>query len=179
MNNFFIKTKLKPIQKICISGLFIALLMILNKVVAINYIPVIPFVRISIGGGALAVFASFVLGPVYGAVVSVAADILGYLFFDPKTFGFFPTITLIYLFLGVVPYFLFCLVNQIKNKKLMLGIEYITFTLIFLGVSLFFTFNNSLTLFGATYTFEFYQKIIMISILGLLLLSTIIKLGNS
>ena len=174
MNSFFIKTKLKPIQKICISGLFIALLMILNKVVALNYIPVIPFVRLTIGSGALAIFASFALGPIYGATICVMADIFGYLFFDPKTMGFFPTITLIYLLLGIIPYFLFCLVNQLKNKKIMIGIEYILFSLLFLGVSLFFVFNNSLSLFGTTYEFEFYQKMIIIVVLGLLLLSTIL-----
>lgn len=174
MNNFFIKTKLKPIQKICISGLFIALLMILNKVIAINYIPVIPFVRLTIGAGALAIFASLILGPIYGGVVSAIADVLGYLFFDPKTFGFFPTITLIYLVLGVLPYFIFCFVNQIKNKKFMMAVEYITFLLIFLAVSLFFVFNNQMVLFGSTYTFENYQKIIIILVLGVLLMSTMV-----
>ena len=163
MNSFLLKSKLSNIQKICISGLFIALLMILNKVIAINNIPVIPFVRLSIGAGALAIIASFVLGPLYGMVVVGMADVLGYLIFDPKTFGFFPTITLIYILLGVVPYFLFCFVNQFKNKKTMKLIEYTVFLVLLGLLSLFFTFNNQISLFGSVYSFNLTQKILIIS----------------
>ena len=94
MLNRVFNYNLKPIQKICLSGLFIALTIILQKVVAINYIPIMPFVRVSPGGPALIIFSSIFLGPVYGMVIGIASDLLGYLIFDPKTMGFFPQITL-------------------------------------------------------------------------------------
>lgn len=170
MNSFFLKNNLKPIQKICISGLFVAVLVILNKVLAINYIPIIPFVRVTFGAGGIAIFASFLLGPLYGGIVVAASDVLGYLIFDPKTFGFFPTVTLIYLLLGILPYFIFCFVKYIKSKKLMGFIQYFSFLIVLVLVSLFLIFNDSLTLFGVTYDFELYEKIILISVLGVLFL---------
>ena len=53
----FFKTNLTVIQKICLSGLFMALIVILQKVVAINYLAFAPFVRISFGGPALIIFS--------------------------------------------------------------------------------------------------------------------------
>ena len=71
-------------KKICLSGIFIALVVIFNKVIALNYIPIIPFVRISFGSIALLIFASIVLGPFYGLVIGAAADVLGYFVFEDK-----------------------------------------------------------------------------------------------
>ena len=67
----WIKTNLSPIQKICLAGLFTALAVIMQKVVAVNYIPVLPFVRVSFCGPALIIFASILLGPIYGALVAL------------------------------------------------------------------------------------------------------------
>lgn len=168
MKNFLIKTNISYIQKICLSGLFIALIMILNKVVAINYIPVMPFVRISLGGTALLIFASFLLGPVFGGIVGGISDILGYFIFDPKTFGMFPQITLIYVLLGVLPYFVFCLIRKISSKKLVISIEYGVFAAIFTFISIFLFTHNSFVLYGETYNLELYQKIIILGLIVLL-----------
>ena len=81
MNNTYLKNNLSIIQKITLSGLFIALITILQKVIAINYIAVVPFVRISFGGCALLIFASVFLGPWYGLLIGAASDILGYFIF--------------------------------------------------------------------------------------------------
>ena len=168
MKNFLIKTNISYIQKICLSGLFIALIMILNKVVAINYIPVLPFVRVSLGGTALLIFASFLLGPIFGGIVGGVSDILGYFIFDPKTYGMFPQITLIYVLLGIAPYYVFCLIRQIKNKKAIILVEYGVFAAIFAFISVFLFTHNSFTLYGETYTLELYQKaIILVSALSL------------
>ena len=80
----FFKTNLTVIQKICLSGLFMALIVILQKVVAVNYLAFAPFVRISFGGPALIIFASVLLGPIYGALIGMGSDLLGYLIFDPR-----------------------------------------------------------------------------------------------
>lgn len=173
MKNFLIKTNISYIQKICLSGLFIALIMILNKVVAINYIPIMPFVRVSFGGTALLIFASFLLGPIFGGIIGGISDILGYFIFDPKTFGMFPQITLIYILLGVLPYFIFCLIRKISNKKVVISIEYGVFAMIFAFISIFLFTRNSFVLYGQSYNLELYQKIIILS-LTLLLFGLII-----
>ena len=40
--------KLDSVQKITLSGIFIALVIILTRFLALQYIPIIPFVRISL-----------------------------------------------------------------------------------------------------------------------------------
>lgn len=167
MKNLLLKNNISQIQKICLSGLFIALIMIFNKVVAINYIPVIPFVRISFGGIALLIFSSFFLGPLYGMVIGVTSDLLGYFIFDPKTFGLFPQITLIYLLLGILPYFLFSFIRLIKSKKTIICLEYIVFAVIFALVTIFLFTNNTLTLYGKTHELQMYQKILIVSLMVL------------
>ena len=118
-----IKTNITPIQKICLTGLFIALAVICQKVMAVNYIPALPFVRVSFCGPALIIFASVILGPFYGLIVGAASDLLGYLIFDPRTNPMFIQITAIYAVLGFASYFVFSFVRSITNRKLMLGIE--------------------------------------------------------
>ena len=142
----WIKTNLTPIQKICLAGLFMALAVILQKVVAINYIPVLPFVRVSFCGPALIMFSSVLLGPVYGMLVGIASDLLGYLIFDPRTYPPFLQITAIYAVLGFFSYFVFSLVRSIKSRKVMLGIEIVSLSAIWVASSLFLFLNNQVEL---------------------------------
>lgn len=160
--------RLKPIQKICLSGLFIALTVILQKVIAINYIPVIPFVRVSLGGPALIIFSSIFFGPIYGMVIGAASDILGYLIFDPKTMGFYPQITAIYSLLGLVSFFVFWLFKNIKNEKLCCVIELSALSLMAVEISLFFILNSEVTLYSTTYTIQLWQKICIPIVLAVL-----------
>lgn len=175
MFNGVFNYRLRPIQKICLSGLFIALTVILQKVIAINYIPIMPFVRVSLGGPALIIFSSIFFGPIYGLVVGVASDILGYLIFDPKTFGFYPQITAIYGLLGFVSFFVFWLIKKLKNEKLCCLIELLSLALMAVGVSLFFILNDEVTLYSTTYSIQLWQKIsitIALAVLtGILVLS--------
>ena len=140
------KTNLSEIQKICLAGLFIALAVIMQKVVAINYIPVLPFVRVSFCGPALIIFASILLGPIYGALVGAASDLLGYLIFDPRTYPPFLQITAIYFVLGFGSYFVFSLVRSIKNKKVMAVIEIGTLSLIWVAATMFLILNQQVQL---------------------------------
>ena len=159
MFNKVFNYRLRPIQKICLAGLFIALTVILQKVIAINYIPIMPFVRVSLGGPALIIFSSIFLGPVYGLVVGAASDILGYLIFDPKTFGFYPQITAIYGLLGFVSFFVFWFVKKLKSEKLCCLIELISLSLMAVGTSLFFILNDEVTLYSTTYSLQLWHKI--------------------
>ncbi|MBO4285741.1 MAG: ECF transporter S component [Bacilli bacterium] len=164
-----LKSNLTQVQKITFAGVFISLIIILQKVLAINYIPVVPFLRISLGGCALLIFASILLGPWYGLLIGVAEDLLGYLIFDPKSMSFFPQITAIYGLMGFVSYFIFMLVRQIKNKKIMFSIEIATFVGILTAVTLFLCLNDELTLYSATYQIEDWQRITIPCILFALL----------
>ena len=170
----FFKTNLTVIQKICLSGLFMALVVILQKVVAINYLAFAPFVRISFGGPALIIFASILLGPIYGAFIGMASDLLGYLIFDPRMYPPYLQITAIYTLLGFVSYFVFSIVFSIKNRKALMLIEIIVLALIWAAVSAFVLINNQITLFSSTYDVPLISKILIPSILGIMFVGIIL-----
>lgn len=157
MNNLYLRNRLSLVQKIALAGLFIALITILQKVVAINYIPVTPFVRISFGGCALLIFSSILLGPWFGLVIGAFSDLLGYLVFDPKTLGFFPQITAIYALMGLISYFIFILVRFIKSARLMMIIEYGVFLALAISTTLVVTLNDNL----GSYHIESWHKILI------------------
>ena len=172
-----IKYNLTLVQKICLAGIFIPLIAIFQKIFAINYISIIPFVRISFGGPALIIFASILLGPWFGLLVGAMSDIVGFFIFDPKMFGSMPffQITAIYALLGFSSYFVFKWIHKIKSKKLMLTIELVSFLILLVAVALFILLNDSITLYGTTYQFDIWSRIfipvIMFILLGLLFLA--------
>ena len=173
-----LNVKISPIQKITFSGLLIAVVIILQKILAINYIPVVPFLRISLGGPALIIFSSLFLGPIYGLFIGAASDVLGYFIFDPKANAFFPQITAIYAVLGLVSYFVFLLFKLIKNKTLMLIIEGATFIGLLVFITLYLCLNTNLQLYSSTYEVQLWQKIVipivLFILLSLLFISSII-----
>lgn len=168
MKSFFPRNNLDQISKIALAGLFIAIAVILQKVLAINYIPVIPFVRISPGGPAIIIFASILLGPWYGLLVGAASDIIGFALFDASGFGFFPTITLIYALLGLLPYFVFSLFKKVRSNKLSLSfiIAFMAISLTIISIVLFA--NDTLTLFNNIYDITLLMRILIPSIMFLL-----------
>lgn len=170
--------QIKPLVKICLAGLFIALTAILQKVTAINYIPIVPFLRLSLGGPALIIFSSLMLGPFYGLLIGAASDLFGYLIFDPKSMALMPQITCIYALLGFGSYFVFLLFKKLKNYKLAMTVEGIIFGLLAIGVSLYFSLNDSIVLYSKTYNLELWQKIgipcVVILCLSVLFLATLI-----
>ena len=145
-------------KKICLSGILMALIVIFNKVLAVNYI--IPFARVSFGSIALIIFTSIVLGPFYGLVIAAGADVIGYFVFDMSSFGWFPQITLTYAIMGFVPFFIYKLVKMIKKEKMIMMIEYITFAFILIGISLFFAFNNKIDLGYKVRDLQVYERIL-------------------
>ena len=173
----WIKTNLSVIQKICLSGLFMAIVVILQKVVAINYLAFAPFVRVSLGGPALIMFASVFLGPVYGLFIGIASDLLGYFIFDASGYPPFLQVTAIYALLGFISYFVFSLIYSVRNTKVLTIIEIVFVSLVWIVVSLFMLLNNQIKLFGSTYELSVLSKILVISISGAIFLS-IILLSN-
>lgn len=168
MKSFFPRNNLDQISKIALAGLFIAIAVILQKVLAINYITIIPFVRISPGGPAIIIFSSILLGPWYGLLVGAASDIIGYALFDASGFGFFPTITLIYAVLGLLPYFIFSLFKKVRSNKISLSfiIAFMIISLTIVSVVLFA--NDTLTLFSNAYSITLLMRILIPSIMLLL-----------
>ncbi len=169
-----IKTRLTVIQKICLSGLIMALVVILQKVVAINYLAFAPFVRVSLGGPALIIFASVLLGPVYGLFIGIGSDLLGYLVFDPRMYPPYLQITAIYALLGFVSYFVFSFVFSIKNRKALSIVEIIVLAVIWSIIAIFVLSRNEITLFSSTYELSVLSKALVCSISGVIFLAIIL-----
>lgn len=169
-----IKTRLTVIQKICLSGLIMALVVILQKVVAINYLAFAPFVRVSLGGPALIIFASVLLGPVYGLFIGIGSDLLGYLVFDPRMYPPYLQITAIYALLGFVSYFVFSFVFSIKNRKALSIVEIIVLAVIWSVIAIFVLSRNEITLFSSTYELTALSKALVCSISGVIFLAIIL-----
>ena len=148
-----------------------AIVVILQKVVAINYLAFAPFVRVSVGGAALIMFASVLLGPVYGLLIGIGSDLLGYLIFDPRIYPPYLQITAIYALLGFISYFVFSLVYSIKNTKALTIIEIAFTSIIWVTISLFMLLNNKITLFSSTYDLTVLSKVLVISISGVIFLA--------
>lgn len=150
--------KLDATYKICLSGLLLALVIIFTRFLSIQNIPFIPFVRISIGPS-LIIFSSIFLGPIYGAIIGGASDILGILLV-PNSLGFSinPWFTLVYTILGIVPYFVYKLFKKINNDKLL----FILFSVILFCLWVFvlvFTLTNNII---ASHELVLYEKLIII-----------------
>ena len=159
-------------SKICLAAIFMVLAVILQKALAVNYIPIIPFLRISLGGPAMIIFSSILLGPWFGLLVGAGSDILGYFIFDPKNNAFFPQITAIYALLGFASYFVFLFVKKLINEKV-IKIVLPTFVgLALVGVILPIWLVPELQLYGSVYQLELWQKISITA--GLVILSAIL-----
>lgn len=164
--------KLSLTAKICLAAVFIVLATICQKVVAINYIAVIPFLRISFGGPAIIIFSSILLGPWFGLLVGLGSDVLGYFIFDPKNNAFFPQITAIYALLGFSSFFIFLFVKKLIGERI---IKVVAPTFIVLALAAIIStiwLAPSLKLYGTTYALELWQKISITG--GLVVLTAIL-----
>lgn len=156
--------KLDHVQKITLSGVFLALIIIFTRFLALQYIPFLPFIRISIGP-ALIIFSSILLGPLYGGVLGGLSDLLGILLVpNPQGFAINPFIILLYTLLGIVPYFLYHLIKKVKSQKKLALSFYISLFIIWAFIFIFLMFNNEITLYNKVYPFTPLTKILIISL---------------
>ena len=110
---------------------------------------------------ALIVFASIFLGPIYGAVIGGASDILGILLV-PNALGYSinPWFTLIYTLLGIVPWCFYKLFNLIKNKKISLAVVVSVLLALWIFVLVYGLTASEIN----GHTFELYIKIIIFAV---------------
>lgn len=165
--------KLSQVQKITLSGLLLALTIILTRVTPLQNFPLIPWVRISLGPS-LIIFSSILLGPIYGAIVGSGSDILGIVLFPNSLgYGINPLFTLVYGLLGVLPWLLYFLVKKFQVRFLEIGLVGGVSILVFLALVYFIFFSSTI---AANYSFELWHKILIVSIAFVLLTMTIILL---
>ena len=163
------------VRNITLSALLLALTIICTRLISIQNIPVIPFVRISIGP-ALIIFASIFIGPIYGLVVGAASDILGIVLF-PNALGYSinPLFTVVYGLLGLLPYFVFLLIKRFQKNTINFSIISAILGCLCVFVTIFMSLNSSIILFGKTYEFLVWHKVLIILLSWLLSICTVIS----
>ena len=165
--------KISQVQKITISALLLALTIILTRMTPLQNIPLIPWVRISLGP-ALIIFSSILCGPLYGAIVGAGSDILGIVLFpNALGYGINPLFTLVYGLLGILPWLIYWLIKKIKKQQIMLICLTSAMILIFFALIYFIFFSQIIS---TNYSFELYHKIIIVVTAFLLLSASVVLL---
>lgn len=111
----------KKVYKIVVSGLLIALSVVLTRIFALDIIIAgIPGARLAIGFVPI-ILGSILLGPFFGAGIGALADIIGFMFF-PKG-AYFPLVTLTSALVGILPYLIMRITSKLKKRlQLLLSI---------------------------------------------------------
>lgn len=156
--------KLSIVHKICLTGLLLALTIICTRLLSIQNIPIIPFVRISFGP-ALIIFSSLLLGPLCGAIVGAGSDILGIVLFPNSLgYGINPFFTIVYGLLGIFPWVIYYFVKNIKNKKIT-AISMFSFMLaLWVFILVFLMSHDQISVMGKEYIFEVWHKWLIIGL---------------
>ena len=162
------KFKIKPVLKITLSALFIALTIVTSKFLPISNVFSLPFLRISLGPTIL-IFASILLGPIYGAMTGLLSDLIGFIF-DTTGYAYNPLFSLTYLLYGLIPGLLIYLLKKNKSSKPI--IQIISFAIINIFIICFFSLNDSIAPYGGKeYPLTLETKLIVIfASLGITLL---------
>ena len=141
--------KISQVQKITLSALLLALTIILTRITPFQSIPVIPWVRVSLGP-ALIIFASIYLGPLYGAIVGAGSDIL-----------------------GILPWLIYTLIKRVKSPQIE-NICLISAAILIFAAVVYLMFLSPTI--AANYSFETYQKWLIVSGAFVLLIATIVSI---
>ena len=164
------------VRQITLSALILALTIICTRLLSLQNIPIIPFVRVSLGP-ALIIFTSIFLGPIAGLVVGAASDILGIVLF-PNALGYSinPLFTVVYGLLGLLPFFIFKLAKMVKKNSINFAIITAILGCLCVFVTIFMSLNSSITLFGKTYEFLTWHKALVIVLSWVLSAGTVVAI---
>jgi len=149
--------KMSPVLKITTAAMLMCLAIIFNKLIVLN-IP--PFIRIGIGSLPV-IFASIILGPIYGGAVGALADVLGFFLFDTSGYPYTPFVTISAIVLGVLPYFLILATKKLRYQKRPLPLSYILMGAIWVFLLVFVLMTDSVTISHVTYTIDLLWKILI------------------
>ncbi len=132
--------KMTIIHKIAYSALFIAIGIILSRVVSLPNLFGLPFLKVSLNPS-IVMFSSFYLGPVWGCLVGTCCDVFGALLI-PQGGAFNPLFTIPAALTGLMPYLLYKMFNNKFEKKYPISLV-IILLLISTFITIYFSLNSS------------------------------------
>lgn len=147
----------KIIRNITLSALMIGLGIIFERLIVIN-IP--PFIRVGIGSIPV-ILSSVLLGPLYGAFIGASVDVLGFFVFDITGFPYTPYVTISFILMGVLPYFLLKLSSFMRYKKMPFPISYILLAVIWSFLLIYVINNETVRISGTYYPIDIAMKVLI------------------
>ncbi len=123
--------KLSQVQKIVLSAMFLALAIGLTYFAKLIQ-PNGGYLRFSLTP-AIIIFSSLTVGPFYGCLIGAASDLLPAIIIPQGQINFL--ITIVYGFLGLVPFFLMKLVNFFNDFGKKPYLTWGCFVVVFLGIA--------------------------------------------
>lgn len=137
------KQALSPTRKIAYAAMLIGVYVIASRLVGLAQPgPIFSFNRLGIGVATI-IFASLFLGPVYGALVGIAGDALGWLLLGQWTGAFNIYISLFYGIIGVLPWLLQKVVGKLFGMRCSTIAFISVYTLVFSAFLLYFWISDA------------------------------------
>ncbi|MEG1222854.1 MAG: ECF transporter S component [Bacilli bacterium] len=160
--------KINLITKISLAALFTAIAIILTRFLSIIDIPAIPFLRVSLAPS-FVVFSGMILGPLYGGIVGLLSDVIGFFLFNRGAFAYNYLFSIAPILNGVIAGLLMYIYPRIKTKLNRIPfIQILSFVALNIGITLFFHFNSEFILFGKQYALNFSSRMLIICLSYLL-----------
>lgn len=128
------------ILNITLSSLMIALAVILDRILTIR-VPGILGSKVSLGFVPI-IITSTVLGPTWGAIVGGLTDVIGFFVFDDTGTPYSPLYTILYIIVGILPYFIFYISRSIRYKSKPFPLLYIILGSIWLFINIYVLLNS-------------------------------------
>ncbi|MCX5774764.1 MAG: folate family ECF transporter S component [Firmicutes bacterium] len=152
---------MSPVLKITTAAMLMCLAIIFTRLIVID-IP--PFIRIGIGAVPV-IFASVILGPIYGGVIGALSDILGFFLFPHTAAIYTPFVTISGILLGVIPYFIFALTKKLRYQKKPWPLSYLLMTTVWVFLFIYVMTTGQVTIrldenTSITYVFDIYWKVL-------------------
>lgn len=151
--------KFSVLQRMTLTAMMIALYMIATRFVMV---PVTPYVRLSAGISILT-FSSIMLGPISGAIVGVAGDLLGAVispYMGNITIN--PLMTVSYGLMGAVPALIMMLFRKVKGKDTLYSIFFFALlSVIVVSLTIYMSTATQISLFNRDFTITLAARIVV------------------
>ena len=151
--------KLTVLQRMTLTALMIAFYMVATRFIMV---PVTPAVRLS-AGVAILIFSSITLGPISGAVIGVAGDLLGAVV-SPYlgNVAINPLMTVSYGLMGAVPGLIMMLFRKVKAKDIIYSILFfMLLSVIAISLTVYTSTANEVELFNHVFKFNLAARIVI------------------
>lgn len=151
--------KLTVLQRMTLTALMMSLYMVATRFVMV---PVTDYVRLS-AGVAILIFSSIMLGPISGAVIGVAGDLLGALMVPYlANTNINPFMVISYGCMGAVPGLIMMLFRKIKGKDLIYSILFFALlAVIVISLTVYMATADEIEMFKHTFTIHLAGRIVV------------------